>query len=534
MRSRLMVISGPDRGRIITIPPEGGMVGRGDSCSMKLGDAAVSREHFRIGVRDGRPLVIDMGSTNRTVVNGEPVTMRSLSTGDRIEIGHSVIEVISEGEVACTGAGTVVHAEHDAEVIASTVGQVSGDPAFLAEALRAVSSLALGLPKASTVSAAAELTVTVLGRALGATRFQILRDSDGDRGSAFAVVAGKADEDDAPVGVVPLDRALLVKVAEQRRAVLASDGGRGALAVPLLIDSVPSLMVADRAGAGWDEGVLAVIAVAARALEGAIESLSRGNRADSEREGLVEIDGDSAVSARMREWVTWLAQRPEAALLVGPPGSGKERLAEAVHRRSPRAPGPFVVAHCAGLTESLVESELFGHEAQGGERKPGKLEQARGGTLFLDELAALPQRSQKRLARALDLGYLEKSSGGKTPLDVRIIAGSCADLMQAVQAGALRDDLYRKLAGQVMLVPALVERQGDIIGLAERFLYQLAAEAGQQRRSGFAPDAATRLAQHDWPGNVRELHNTVERLVIQGSTDPISLYDVERALVRRQ
>ncbi len=528
-----MVISGPDRGRVLTIPPEGGVVGRGDMCGgLRLGDAAVSREHFRIGVRDGKPLVIDLGSTNRTVVNGEPVTMRSLSPGDRIEIGNSVIEVIAEGEVACTGTGTTVLVEHDVDAIAGAVGH-GNDPAFLAEGLRAIAALAQNLPRAQTVAAAAELVVSVLARSLAASRFQILRDSDGDRGNAFAVVAGKTDDEEAPIGAVSLDRALLVKVAEKRRALLASDAGRGVIAAPLLIDSVPALLIGDRAGAPWDEGALAVLAVAGRTLEAALDSLSRGGRASSEREGGVEIDGDSSVSARMREWVTWLAQRPEAALLVGPPGSGKERLAEAVHRRSARAPGPFIVAHCAGLTESLVESELFGHENPGGERKPGKLEAARGGTLFLDELAALPARAQKRLARALDLGYLEKPSGGKHPLDVRLIAGSCADLLAMVQGGAMREDLYRKLAGQVMMVPSLVERQTDILGLAEAFLYQLAAAAGQLRRGGFSPEAATRIAQHDWPGNVRELHNTIERLVIQGSTDPISIYDVERALIRR-
>ena len=532
MNSRLMVISGPDQGRVLTIPPEGGMVGRGESCGLRLRDASVSREHFRIGIRDGRPLVIDMGSTNRTCVNGEPVTMRALSPGDRIEIGHSVIELVAEGEVVCTGSGTTIHAEHDCETLAGAVGAQSADPAFLGEALRAVAALAQGLLRTKTIAAAAELAVTVLGRALGAARIQILRDSDGDRGNAFAVVAGTSDDEEAPVGAVPLDRPLLVKVAEQRRAVLASDGGRGVVVAPVLIDSVAALIVADRATMGWDEAVLAVVAVAARALEATIDGLSRGDRADSERAVLLEIDGDSSVSARMREWVTWLAQRPEAALLVGPVGSGKERLAEAVHRRSPRAHGPFVVAHCAGLTESLVESELFGHDTTGGERKPGKLEAARGGTLFLDELAAMPARAQKRLARALDLGYLERASGGKAPLDVRIIAGSYHDLTAMVTSGAMREDLYRKLAGQVMVVPSLVERQSDINGLAERFLYQLAAEAGQVR-SGFAPDAASRLAQHDWPGNVRELRNTVERLVLQGSADPISLYDVDRALLRR-
>jgi DNA-binding NtrC family response regulator len=144
----------------------------------------------------------------------------------------------------------------------------------------------------------------------------------------------------------------------------------------------------------------------------------------------------------------------------------------------------------------------------------------------------MPPRCQKRLARALDLGYVEKPSGGKLPIDARIIAGTGVDLTAMVQTGAMREDLYRKLSGQVMMVPSLVERQTDILGLAEKFLYELAAQAGQ-RRNGFAPDAATRLAHHDWLGNVRELRNTIERLILQGSTDPVSLYDVERALIRR-
>ncbi len=531
MRSRLMVISGPDRGRVLTIPPEGGMVGRGETCRLRLGDASVSREHFRIGMREGRPLVVDLGSTNRTCVNGEPVSMRALAPGDRIEVGHSVIEVIADGEVVCTGAGSTIHADHDVEAVANHVGQYPSEPALLAEALRAVSAIALGLPRAPTSAAAAELLMTVLVRGLGAARCQILRDSDGDKGHAFAVVCGHSDDEEVPVGVVPLDRATLVRVAEQRRAVLASDAGRGLLAVAVLVDGVPSAIVADRAGASWDEAVLAVVAVAARAFEGSIDVRARGSRAEVERNDQVEIDGDSAVSARMREWVTWLAQRPEPALLVGPAGSGKERLAEAVHRRSPRAPGPFVVARCAGLSESLVETDLFGHEGSG-ERRPGKLEAARGGTVFLDEVAVLTARTQKRLARALELGHLERASGGKIPLDVRLICSTGHDLSAMVAAGGFREDLYRLLAGQIMIVPSLVERQADVIAMAERFLYECAAIAGQ-RRTGFSAEAATRLTQHDWPGNVRELRNTVERLVFQGSTDPISLYDVERALIRR-
>ncbi|HVK76536.1 MAG TPA: sigma 54-interacting transcriptional regulator [Kofleriaceae bacterium] len=532
MPARLVVIEGPDRGRVLPIPPEGGLVGRGDTCAMRLGDASVSREHFRIGVRDGRPLVIDLGSTNRTRVNGEPVELRALSTGDRIEVGHSILEVVGDGEVVCTGTGTDIVVDLDAEQAARAVGQAATDAGFLGRALATMAALAEGLPATVTAAAAAELGVALVGQVLEAARVQLLRDCDGDRGQGYAVVAAVTTEDDQPAGVVQVDRALLVKVAEAGRALIAFDGPRVAVLAPLQIEGVPSLLIADRTGPPWDLAALQLVAAAGRVIGAAIDAHVRRDQVARERMSeVVDVDGDSAVSARLREWVAWLAHRPEPVLLVGEPGVGKERTAAAIHGRSPRSVGPFVAVRCAALSETWLESELFGHETPGTPRRPGKLEAARGGTLFLDELAALPPRCQKRLARALDLGFLEKAAGGRVPLDVRIIASSCHDVAGMVTIGAMREDLYRRLASQVVLVPPLRERGGDVIGLAERFLYQLAAEAGQ-RRNGFGPEAATRLSQHPWPGNVRELRNVIERIVLSPGEDPVGVADVERALAR--
>ncbi len=532
MSARLVVIGGPDRGRVLPIPPEGGLVGRGDSCAMRLGDAAVSREHFRIGIRDGRPLVIDLGSTNRTKVNGEPVDLRTLATGDRIEIGCSTLEVVSEGEVVCTGAETSVAVDVDAEQAARSIGQSPTDPAFLGRAVATLAALGEGLPGTASAVQAADLGVVLVGQALAATRVQILRDSDGDRGQGFAVFAGRSAEDEQPIGVVQVNRALLVKVAETGRALAVFDGERVALVAPLTIEGVRSLIIADRTGIAWDRAALDFLAAAARIIGASINAHVRRDRVTVERmTEAVEVDGDSAVSARLREWVAWLAHRPEPILLIGEPGVGKERVAAAIHGRSVRSVGPFVAIRCAALSETWLESELFGHEAPGASRRPGKLEAARGGTVFLDELAALPPRCQKQLARALDLGYLEKAGGGRIPLDARLIVSSCHDIASMVGAGAMREDLYRRLASQVVLVPPLRERGADVVGLAERFLYQLSAETGQ-RRGGFSGEAATRLAHHSWPGNVRELRNVIERVILSGGDDPVSVADIERALPR--
>jgi Sigma-54 interaction domain/Inner membrane component of T3SS, cytoplasmic domain len=530
MPARLVVVSGPDRGRVLAIPPEGGLVGRGETCSMRLGDSAVSREHFRIGVRDGRPLVIDLGSTNRTRVNGEPVDRRALTPGDRIEIGKSVLEMVGDGDVVCTGAGTAVVIDQEAAQIARAIGQHTADPAVLVVAMNTLSTLAEALPAAPSASAAAEIAVTVVGATLGASRIQLLRDSDGDRGQGYAVVAGRSDDVEAPVGAVALERAILVNVAEQGRAVTAVDGDRVAALAPLKIEGVPCVLIADRVGAPWELAAVGLLAAAARAIGASLDAHVGRDRVARERGGdAIEIDGDSAVAARLREWVTWLAQRTEPVILLGEPGAGKERVAQAIHGRSARAIGPFVAVRCAATSESWLESKLFGQETPGSERRPGRIEEARGGTLFLDELAALPARCQKRLARTLAQGYLEKSTGGHIPIDVRIICSSCRDVAAMVPAGTMREDLYPRLAGHVVVLAPLRERRPDIVAMAERFLYQLAAEAGQ-RRTGFSADAATRLAQHDWPGNLRELRNVVERLIVQGGDDPLTARDVERAM----
>src|SRR5262249_3881261 len=151
------------------------------------------------------------------------------------EIGKSILEVVGDGDVICTGAGTTVVVDQDAAETARAVGQHATDPAFLAKAVLALASMGEGLPSAPTAAAAAELGARILGEALAATRVQILRDSDGDKGQGYAVLAGISSEEGAPVGVVQVERSLLVKVAEQDRAIAAFDGERVAVLAPLKV-----------------------------------------------------------------------------------------------------------------------------------------------------------------------------------------------------------------------------------------------------------------------------------------------------------
>ncbi len=209
----------------------------------------------------------------------------------------------------------------------------------------------------------------------------------------------------------------------------------------------------------------------------------------------------------------------EALVLVtGPTGTGKELISHAIHSRSRRAGGPFVVVNCAALPEGLLESELFGHEkgAFTGaiRRHRGRFEQADGGTLLLDEIGEVPLATQVRLLRVLESGELRRVGGQETiQVDVRVVAATNRNLEQEVAEGAFRADLYYRLNVFRIQVPSLAERSADIPLLVDHFLRKHAARHGRPARS-VSGAALARLMAHDWPGNVRELEHVIERALI--------------------
>jgi psp operon transcriptional activator len=205
-------------------------------------------------------------------------------------------------------------------------------------------------------------------------------------------------------------------------------------------------------------------------------------------------------------------------LVIGERGTGKELVAERLHRLSPRWAGPLVTMNCAALPETLIEAELFGHEAGAftgaTKARQGRFEEADGGTLFLDELATLSSGAQERLLRATEYGEVTRIGSSKpVRVDVRIVAATNEHLPDLVDKGRFRADLLDRLCFEVITLPPLRAREGDIAVLADHFGRRMAAELGYPRWPGFSPRAAQGLEEHDWPGNVRELRNVVERAV---------------------
>jgi psp operon transcriptional activator len=205
-------------------------------------------------------------------------------------------------------------------------------------------------------------------------------------------------------------------------------------------------------------------------------------------------------------------------LVIGERGTGKELVAERLHRLSPRWDGPLVVMNCAALPETLVEAELFGHEAgafTGATRvRAGRFEEADGGTLFLDELATLSASAQERLLRAVEYGEVTRiGSNNPIRVDIRIVAATNEHLPALVDQGRFRADLLDRLSFEVVTLPPLRSREGDVPVLADHFARRMAAELDWPHWPGFSEDAAATLLTYEWPGNVRELRNVIERAV---------------------
>lgn len=249
-------------------------------------------------------------------------------------------------------------------------------------------------------------------------------------------------------------------------------------------------------------------------LQAQLEAHLREHHGPEVFEGMV---GQHPAMREVFQLIEAVAPRTTTVLLVGESGVGKELAARAIHRRSPRRKGPFIVVNCAALPDPLLEAELFGYEpgafTDARERRIGKFEAAHGGTLFLDEVASMSPLLQQKLLRVLEERMVERlGSHQPIPVDLRIVAATNRDLKAMVRMGAFREDLYYRLNVLTLRIPPLRERRSDIPLLVEHFLRRHALQTGQMLQ--VSPEAMSLLEAYSWPGNVRELENALERATI--------------------
>jgi transcriptional regulator with GAF, ATPase, and Fis domain len=275
----------------------------------------------------------------------------------------------------------------------------------------------------------------------------------------------------------------------------------------------------------------------AKQLGGVIHNLQKQQSLSAENRSLrdqlkveSELVGDSPPMREIERQIALVANTNATCLIRGESGSGKELVARAIHYSSPRKDGPFVCLNCAALTETLLESELFGHEkgsfTGATEKKIGKFEAANHGTIFLDEIGEMTVGTQAKLLRILE-GHPFERVGGSVPIrvDVRVVSATNTPLEEAVREGNFRRDLFFRLQVVEIRVPPLRERPSDVRLLASHFLQRFVRETGRKIR-GFTESALAKMEDYHWPGNVRELRNVVERAVALGFGPVLDANDI--------
>jgi DNA-binding NtrC family response regulator/pSer/pThr/pTyr-binding forkhead associated (FHA) protein len=556
---RLVVIDGPDVGAEFPIPKSGGGVGRGEGNLVQLSDLAVSRNHCELRVEGQKVVLVDASSRNRTVVNGQPVTEHPLAEGDEISIGKTRLAFLPADVAAVVPTGHV--ARVTLEISTEELLKVRGTSRGAAQDGRAHRHLAalarLGdqLRRATDRSMLGRVACETVREALEAERVILLLPDVTGRLSPVAG-AGKGAEDATAFAVAKdLPKDVVDRCVKGRHALLLTPPGPRPL-VGLAAPMAPGedaqqagLLYAERAPpAGgpvntmssqeaWGETDLqlavCVAQLASAALEGLLsrELLARENRALEERlGGSRDFIGEGGAARALLGFIAKVAPTDSTLLLLGESGSGKEMVAAAVHYASRRSRGPFVCLNCAALSETLLESELFGHEkgafTGATERKLGRFELADQGTLFFDEVGELSMRHQTMLLRVLEERRFERV-GGTRPItvDVRIVAATNRPLADMVRKGEFREDLFYRLSVIQTDVPPLRARREDIPALADHFLAKVRGQTGRRVR-GFAPDAMRALMAHSWPGNVRELRNAIERAVVLGEGELVRAEDL--------
>jgi Nif-specific regulatory protein len=533
----LIGIGGPVEGGTFALAGEEISIGRDHTNALAINDRSVSRRHCAIRkLAPGQFEIRDLGSRNGTAVNGLPVTARVLADGDEIRIGDCYFRFRLMGSSARQSQAPV---RLDEAALNTQTILLNLLEAGASSGLALVVKIGMGMQLVRGTEEIAQHLLTCLFEAIPAVRGAVLLFDHGRDDPAFACAR---DRDGTPQAA-PADGTIIGQARREGIAVLNSRDG--VLAAPIKSQDAILGVIYLEAGvprSAFDDEHLQLAAALGGILGAAFENARRMEWLEAENRRLqeaVDIEHDMVGGGpRMREIFQFLAKvapTDSTVLIRGESGTGKELVARAVHRNSPRAGQRFVAINCAALTETLLESELFGHEkgAFTGAlvKKLGKLEMADRGTLFLDEIGELPLAFQSKLLRVLQEREFERVGGTQSiRVDVRILAATNRDLESAVSSGAFRKDLYYRVNVVSLEMPPLRERREDIPMLARYF----AAKHGKRltrKLAGISPEALARLEAYDWPGNVRELENAIERAVVLGATGLIIPEDLPEAVL---
>lgn len=569
MSAKLVVSSGPLRRSVFRLEASPLTMGRDAGNAIRLDDPGVSERHCLVELRDERAMLIDLDSRSGTFVNGIPVTERELKPGDEVSVGSSIFVFELENSrssaaeqrplnVSDEGAFTVRSMPADSsELVALAPEALAALPrdARLERNLRALSRLCRGLGCLSDEASLPWQLLSMTFDMIPANRGAILLLEEESDDVRSQVAWDRASGPDQPVHV---SREIIRRVFAEGISLIGNltgnFAGRSAsgtdtmrntfLCVPLLSDAKAiGLIYLESAGADVqlaedDLSLLTAIAgLGAIAIENArtfdrLDSENRRLRADSSLTH--DMVGRSIPMRQIYQFIERVAPNDSTVLIHGESGTGKELVANAIHKNSPRRNQPFVALNCAALTETLLESELFGHEkgafTSAVSQKKGFLEVAEGGTLFLDEIGELSLVLQAKLLRVLQEREFVRV-GGTRPIkiNVRFLAATNKDLQKLSREEKFRSDLFHRLNVISITLPPLREHPEDIPALAEYFAVRHARNCSRAI-AGISEEALACLTQYEWPGNIRELENALERAVVIGTSDHIQAEDLPETI----
>jgi transcriptional regulator with GAF, ATPase, and Fis domain len=563
---RLTAIEGPLRGQTFAIDEEKIDIGREPGNLLSIEDSSISRRHCVVHrAQDGRITVRDLNSKNGTFVNGLPISERVLEEGDEIRLGKCLfVFQILEEEPDSEGALQF----DDAALDTGTLSQLRREdslylkPRDLLDVPAGPGGIARGLATLLHISASMHILCgrDELARQLLALTFEAVPALHGaillfEPGSDVPAWVYVWDRDRGPGGTLQAHLPIVTRVWREGIAILGSAPAtrfsdshmpaRRILAAPIRsLDKTVGIIYLESADPRvcFDGEHLQLVTAIGDISGTAVENARRLEWLEAENRRLrqeINIEHDMVgASLRMREvyeFISKVSPTDSTVLLCGESGTGKELVARAIHRNSPRAAGPFAAINCATLTDTLLESELFGHEKGAFTGaialRKGKFEAAAGGTAFLDEVGELPLPHQAKLLRVLQEREFERV-GGNRPIrsDVRVIAATNRDLDNAVAKGEFRKDLYFRLNVVPLTLPPLRDRREDIPLLAAHF----AAKHGKRSRRDLpeiSQEALACLLACDWPGNVRELENAIEHAIVLGSSNLILPEDLPETVL---
>jgi Nif-specific regulatory protein len=556
MDPRILAISGPLQGKEFRLDSGAVSVGRDSTNQIALLDSAVSRQHCVINLVNGHAQLKDLESHNGTFVNGIPVSLRLLAHGDVIRVGHSELMYVTSDMAPARVIQLHPEANGPGDILKTVTLRESNrwlanptDVGRLARDLNALVKISQTINSIRDITELQHSLLDCIFEVVPAERGAIvlLDRAEDDSGSIFSYERGGGDPE-SPL-TIPPD---LVKRALWEQSAILADGSTSgtvehAICVPLLgvQRSLGALYLSsarpdDPFGEDHIHFLNSAAGIAAVTLENllALESLQAENR--RLRAELVpheSIVGDGKSMRHLMSLIKKVATGDSTVLIRGESGTGKELVAHAIHAASSRADKPFIAINCAAIPDTLLESELFGHEkgsfTGAVAMKKGRLEVAEDGTVLLDEIGELAPTMQAKLLRVLQQREFERV-GGTRPLKLhaRILAATNKDLEAAIKNSEFRQDLFYRLNVVSVAVPALRKRREDIPLLAIYFATQYAQKCVRPFK-GITPEARALLMNYEWPGNVRELENAIEHAIVLGASDEIRPEDLPEVLTEQ-